>query len=238
MITTRRGRLDEQKQQKKLVLAIGGMIAIIVFFALFGVKILIGFSVLVDNIRGSSPTPAAQSNKQVLFPPTLDPLPVATHSSVLRISGSGTAGLTATVYDNNKEVRKTTVAGNGVFTAQLPSLKDGKHDLTVKLSDTKGNTSEPSNPLTITIKTTKPELTIDSPENNATINSDSNMVSISGTTESDTTVSLNGRIAVIKPDNSFTYSYPLSDGENIIRIVATDMAGNTTTEELKLTYHK
>lgn len=238
MITTRRGRLDEQKQQKKLILAIGGMIAVIVFFAVFGLKILIGFSVLVDTIRGSSPTPAVQSNKQVLFPPILDPLPVATYSSVLRVSGSATAGLTATVYDNGKELRKTTVAGNGVFTAQLPTLKDGKHDLTVKLTDTKGNSSEPSNPLTIIIKTAKPELTIDSPENNATINSDSNQISITGTTESDTSVSINGRIAVIKPDNTFSYSFSLSDGDNIIQIVATDLAGNTTTEELKLTYHK
>lgn len=238
MITTRRSRLEEQKQQKKLILSIGGMIAIIVFFALFGVKMLIGFSVFVDTIRGSSPTPAAQNTKQVLFPPTLDPLPIATFSSILRIGGSGTAGNTITVYDSGKELKKTVIAGNGVYTMQLPTLKDGTHILTVKMSDTKGNTSDPTQGVTIKIKTSKPELTIDTPEDNATINNESNFIAVSGKTESDTTIAINGRIAVIRPDNSFSYTYPLSEGENKLNIVATDIAGNSITVMRTITYHK
>ncbi len=238
MIPTRRSRLEEQKQQKKLILAVGGMIALIVFFVVFGVKILIGFSVFVDTIRGSSPTPASQNSKQVLFPPTLDPLPVATYSSTLRVSGSGTAGNTITIYDGGKELKKTVIAGNGVYTMQLPTLKDGNHMLSVKMADSKGNTSDPTPEIAIRIKTTKPELTVESPEDNASVTTESNFISISGKTESDTTISINGRIAVIRPDNSFSYSYPLSDGENKLTIVATDIAGNTQSETRTVTYHK
>ncbi len=214
------------------------MIAIIAFFAIFGVKLLIGFSVFVDTIRGSSPTPASQNTKQVLFHPTLDPLPVASFSSTLRVGGSGTAGNTVTMYDGGKEIKKTVIAGNGVYTMQLPTLKDGTHVLTVKMSDSKGNTSDPTPDISIRIKTTKPELTIETPEDNANINSESNFISVSGKTESDTTIAINGRIAVIKPDNTFSYSYPLSEGENKLTIVATDIAGNSLSEVRTVTYHK
>ena len=121
---------------------------------------------------------------------------------------------------------------------QLPVLKEGSHTLTAKVSDGKGSVSDPSSPITILIKTTKPELTVDKPEDNATINTESNRVEISGSTENDASITINGRIAVIKPDNTFSYSFPLSDGDNAIKIVATDMAGNTSTIERTIKYQK
>lgn len=237
MINTRRGRLEENKQQKRLILAIAGTVGILIFFVLFGVKILIGFSVFVDSIRGNSPS-NVQPQQAIVLPPTLDPLPIATFSSSLRVSGAGKSGLTAIVFDNNKELKKTTVAGNGVYSLQLPPLKEGNHILTVKLADNSGKMSESSMPISVQIKITKPVLTIDSPDDNATVTGDSNFVPIKGTTENDTTVTVNSRIAVVKTDNSFVYSYPLQDGDNTISITATDVAGNQTTIERKISYHK
>lgn len=237
MITTRRGRLEENKQQKRLIVAIAGSVGIIIFLALFGVKMLIAFSMFVDSVRGNTPS-SQQPVTSIILPPTLDPLPIATYSSQLRIGGTGTSGFTVIVFDNNKELKKSTVAGNGVFTLQLPALKEGQHTLTVKQSDNKGNTSESSNTVTVVIKNTKPALTIDSPDDNATITGDTNFIEVKGTTETDTTVSINNRIAVIHTDNTFSYTHPLADGDNTLTITATDLAGNKTTIERKVTYHK
>jgi hypothetical protein len=44
-------------------------------------------------------------------------------------------------------------------------------------------------------------------------------------------------LVVLHSDNSFSYSYPLNDGDNILTIVATDAAGNQTKVTRKVTYH-
>ena len=62
--------------------------------------------------------------------------------------------------------------------------------------------------------------------------------SVDGMTYDNVTVTINDRMVVIKTDNSFSYTYPLNDGDNILKIVATDAAGNQTTVQRKVTYHK
>ena len=57
-------------------------------------------------------------------------------------------------------------------------------------------------------------------------------------TDDNIAVTINDRMVVIKTDNSFSYGYPLNEGDNILNIVATDAAGNQTTVQRKVTYHK
>jgi len=108
MIFSRTGRLEERKQRKRLLLALVGMVSLLIFLVLFGVKILVGFSLLVDTLRGAPPLTTAPSQTLIL-PPNLDPQPIATKSGALRISGTGQAGLTIIVYVNEKEVKKTKI---------------------------------------------------------------------------------------------------------------------------------
>jgi len=237
MTSTRFGRIEEKKQRKRLVLAIVGSIALVVFLFIFGFKLLVGFSLLVERLHGAAPQ-TQNPTQTIIQPPTLDPLPVATKSSSLFVRGSGQSGLTAIVYVNDAETKNISVTKSGMFTTQLTNLKDGVNTISAKLMDAKGNLSDLSNVLTVEIKQKQPTLELTSPNDNISILGDNNTITINGKTDDNATVTVNGRFVVIKSDNSFSFQYPLNEGQNKLTIIATDDAGNTTTVERNITYQK
>ncbi len=236
MVALRSGRLEEKRQKRRLTVAIAGMLGIVVFFAFFGVKILVGFSLLVDRLRGS--TPAQQITQSLLLPPILDPLPTATNSATLNITGFGTDGTDVIIYVNEKEEEKVTVEKNGTFETLLSSLSEGSNTISSRATDGKGNVSDPSNVLTVLIKKKPPILELTAPADNASVTGDNNKILVSGKTEENASITINSRVVVVKGDYTFTYDFPLNEGENKLNIVATDLAGNTTTIERKATYHR
>jgi len=236
MVISRMTRFEERKQQRRLVLSLMGILAVVVFLGLFGLKILVNFSLLVDRIRGTSPVvPQAQ---QLILAPVLDPLPQATNSATVSVTGSGQSGLTLVVYLNEREVKKLTIGEDGTF--RIPSLTaaEGANSVSAKLIDDKGNMSDLSNVVSIQVRKTPPPLDIASPEDNATINGDSNTVGVNGKTLEDVSVTINDRYVVVRSDGSFSYNYPLNEGDNTIRILATDLAGNQTLIERRVKYQK
>lgn len=237
MMFSRARRLDERKQKRRLFIGVGGSIAVLIFLGVFGLKMIVGLSLLVDNLRGSTPA-AVQPTQNVILPPTLDPAPLATKSAGFQISGVGQEGLTLILYINDKEIKKTLVDKNGTFTVALPDLKDGQNTISAKLADSKNNLSDLSNILSVIIKNTPPILELQSPSDNTTVNGDSNLVTVTGKTEDDTSVNINGRLVVIKTDNTFSYQYPLNEGDNKLTIIATDIAGNVTKAERNIKYQK
>jgi len=232
----RTGRIEEQKQKRRLAIAIVGSISILVFFSLFGLKILVGFSLLVDKLRGNSPT--QQTASDIILPPILDPIANATNSSTLIINGSAQAELSIMLFVDDEESEKSTVSNNGTFSLAVDNLTEGTKHISAKVSDSKGNVSDLSNVLTVFIKKKPPILELAAPEDKSTLNGDDNKVIIEGKTEDDTSITVNDRIIVVSGDNSFTYKYPLNEGENKLKIVARDAAGNTTTVEKSVTYRK
>jgi uncharacterized lipoprotein len=232
---SRYGRIEERRQERRLVLALVGSILILIGVAIFGLKLLVGFSLLVDRLRGASPK---QQSAATILPPVLDALPTATKSATLAISGSGQASLTAIIYDNGQEIKKVSVGNTGTFKVVITNLADGSHTVSAKLTNHQGNLSDLSNIVTVEIKQKQPKLEVTAPGDHVSFSGDANAVAVTGTTDDNTTVTVNGRYAIIKSDNSFSYSYTLSDGENKLTVVAQDEAGNTTTVERTITYQR
>lgn len=228
-------KYQNQSETKRLILAMIGMVAVVLFVAIFGLKILVGFSLFIDKLRGASPK--NQNNQVLILPPVLDPLPEATNSATLIINGRGTGGLTAVIYLNETENKKLTVPPDGNFKASIIG-KDGSNTISAKLLDEQGNMSNLSNVIFTSVKNKPPVLELTSPEANATIVSEKNIVIVSGKSEDGNTVVINGRLALVQNDGSFNYSLSLNEGENIIKIVATDLAGNSITIERKVTYRR
>jgi hypothetical protein len=235
MISSRLNRFENRKAQQRLLVAIGGSIGILVFIALFGLKILVGFSLLVDRMRGTSPT-TAQSQSNLILPPVLEPLPEATYSATLAISGKGTAKMQAIIYVNDKQYKKLPVNDDGTFTLSDIAVDEGNVTISSKLTDDKGNTSDLSNIVTSTIDRKPPTLEVTKPDDGTKIQDGTHKAVVEGKTDEDGRVSVNDRIVVVRSDGSFTYSMPLSDGDNTLKIVASDPAGNQTTIERHVTY--
>jgi bacillopeptidase F len=218
------------------MLTLGGILGMLLFLALFGVKLLVGFSLFVDKLRGS--TPNQQQTQIILLPPQLDPLPYATYSGEIRVSGKAKGDVTILLYVNEKQTERTKPKEDGIFTFLNVKMKNGVNVISAKATDDKDNASDLSEVLTIQVKTNKPTLDITTPSENEEITGEKQITTVTGKTESDNSVTINDRFVVIKSDGSFSYDLSLKEGEQTITIVAKDQAGNETKMERKVTYKK
>lgn len=234
MVPSRLRRFEEKNATRRIAIAIFGSIAILVFLALFGVRILIGFSLLIDRLRGGTQQQTPQQT--LILPPILDPLPEATKSATLTVHGRGAPKTEVALYLNDEEYKKIDVDEDGTFEISGIPVEEGKVTLNAKLIDEKNNTSDFSNTISTLIDRTAPKLAVDKPEDNTTINDGTHKVTVNGVTDEDMKVTINDRIVVVKADGSFTYSMPLNDGENKLAIIARDPAGNETKIERKVIY--
>lgn len=236
MPISRLSRLEEKKEKRRLVLAILGILAILALVGVFGLKLLIGFSLFVEKSKGVAPTPAAQ-NHGVVLPPVLDPPPEATNTATIPLTGKGQPDLTLQIFINNELFTTIPVPSTGIFSVPDVPLDSGANTISAKLTDTKGNTSDPSNVVSVSYVNKPPKLIISSPDDNATITGDPASVTVSGMTDDNVSVTINGHTIVVASDDSFSYTYPLNEGDNTLTIVASDGAGNQITVTKKVTYH-
>ena len=219
-----------------MVVSIVGIIAIFIFLGIFGVRILIGFSLLVDKLRGTS---QQQVTQQLILPPELDPLPIATNSATIAVSGKGLAGLTVIVYINDTDTEKATVDKDGSFKVASVKLIEGTNTISAKQTDDKKNVSALSEVFTVISKKSKPTLDVSYPTDNQQIRQDQNTVTVTGKTNDEAnTITVNDRLAIVRSDGSFSYDLTVPDGDSTIKIVATDTAGNQITIERKINYGK
>lgn len=236
MLYSRLRRHEERKQRKRLMWALCGMLALLIFLFVFGLKILVGFSLFVDRIRGNAPQQQSL-NQELILPPILDPLPESTNSAMLTITGKSDAGVKVVVYIDEKESQTIAIESDGTFSF-TQRLAEGDHTVSAKAKNDKDALSDLSNVVTVTIKRSKPELTVTSPNDGARIVGDNNTLLVKGKTASENTVAVNDRLAVVSGDGSFSYMYSLSEGENTLHIVATDPAGNEESVDRRVTYSK
>lgn len=146
---------------------------------------------------------------------------------------------TLTVLGTVEDQTITTVSVNGVaailigsnYTANIP-INEGGNTIISIATDAAGNSTEVSRQ--IIRDTIPPALTIQQPAN-ATTTPDSS-VSVTGTF-SDTnpvTISINGVVATIS-GNTYSATVPLISGPSLVIVDATDVAGNETSRERKIT---
>lgn len=235
MLYSRLRRYEDRKFKKRLLWALGGSITLIIFIFIFGLKLLVGFSLLVDNLRGSPPK--EQQSQSLVLPPILDPLPEATNSATIAITGKGDPGMKIVLYIDEEESVTLPVESDGTFSI-TKKFTEGEHTVSAKAKNDKDLVSDLSNVMTVTIKRSKPELTVTNPQDGARIVGENNTLIVKGKTDSDNTVTVNDRLAVVGSDGSFSYTQTLTEGENTIRIAATDPAGNGETVERRVTYSK
>lgn len=236
MITqsTHRLRTEEKKLYRKLFLTIASLIFSALLFLFVGLplfaRIIFGLTSLNQNKSVEN-----KSSSAVLFPPTLDPVLEATNSAKIKISGYGDKDTTVIIMVNDVEVVKVTADKDGKFSANNITLDQGANSITAK-SALKDSESSPSSPINIVYKKTPPKLDVESPSDGEKFYSENKEANISGKTDPENTISVNERFVIVDQDGNFSYKLPLSDGENKLKIIATDQAGNQTTEERKVNY--
>lgn len=233
----RRSRLSlktERRTRKTIILTSLGILIILILLIKFGVNLLVGFSVFLAGTKNQPSTSAGSSNSTFIASPVLNPLPSATNSANIVISGKSQSDKTIDLYINSdlKDTTQTDKDGNFSFSQTLSS---GDNQIKTK-AEKNNKSSDFSNSFTVSFKNSAPSLTVDSPSDGQSFSKDQNNVNVKGKTDLGVTVTVNGFWAIIDENNNYSYNLPLQNGDNQIKVIATDQAGNNTEKDLKVTY--
>ena len=234
----KRSRLSkrlEKQSQKTFFLSILGIIVVIALIFKFGIPLLINFSMLASGNKNSQDN---EKNNSASFvaPPVLDPLFDATHSAQINISGKASPKQTINLYVNDDLNEKTETKEDGSFEFKEISLQTGENKIKTKAITNEKKESDYSNTFTVIFKKDPPSLSIDSPTDGQSFSKDDNSINITGKTDSGSKVTVNGFWAIADSDGKFSYNMRLQDGENSIKVVATDEADNNIEKEIKVKY--
>lgn len=226
----RRQRLYEKDSKKNLYLSIFGIIFVLFLVFKFGIPLLVNFSLLVS---GDSSTEAEVKKISFISSPILDSLPEATNSAEIVVSGKSIGEAEIELFINDELVDKTSASKNGRFEFEQ-RLLDGSNKIYVRagVDDEKSDFSQSFD---VVFDGKTPELSITSPQDGQSFNKEQNRANVTGETEENVRITVNGFWAIVS-GKSFSYSLPLQNGENIIRVEALDIAGNKTQKEIKVTY--
>src|SRR6266700_3779145 len=124
------------------------------------------------------------------------------------------------------------VDATGAFTGSV-SLAEGSNILAVTATDAANNAT--SQPRTVILDTHAPVLAVTAPANGLITNHTPVTVSGSVTDATVVTITVNGTPVTVGPDGHFSGSVPLTEGSNTLTTVATDAAGNATTNTRAVT---
>lgn len=173
-------------------------------------------------------------NTSFIAPPVLDSLPQATSSANIAISGLSFKNQTIKLYINDNLIDETKTDNKGLFLFK-ETINPGENIIKAK-AIAGDKESEFSGSIIIAFKNAPPSLNISSPSDNQAFSKDQNTAEIKGTTDPDVKITVNGLWAITDSSGKFSYSLPLQDGENKIKITATDLAGNKNEKVIKVIY--
>ncbi|WP_121641429.1 S8 family peptidase [Virgibacillus sp. Bac330] len=152
-----------------------------------------------------------------------------TNKQQVTVEGNASPTTTIQLMNNGEEIGSAEIGDDGAF-AIPAELAEGENELTA-VSQLDGNPTGESEPVNITLDTEKPELTIDSPKNEEKLNRETVTVEGSVSDNNLDAVKVNGKKAKVQ-DGKYSKRILLDNGENEIKVVAQDAAGNKTKEKI------
>lgn len=227
-------RSRERKAKRNIIITI--IISIVLLYALitWGIPAIVGGASLVNKIK-PKPSSGSVSNNAALAPPFLDIPFESTNSGSLRISGYAATDSEVEIYVD--EQLKTTVKTkeDGSFLSDPIALFLGKNNIYGKTIEN-GQSSLASKTIELEYNNEKPTLEVTEPPDNHQINGGDRKVRVSGNTEPQNIVNINGVVVIVNGEGNFSMEVSLQDGDNTVNIVATSSFGNSTSLERKVNY--
>ena len=219
----------ERKSRRNVVLSLLGILILGVFLLKLGIPFLSDVSYRIGSLFQTSSN-EQNLNDEFVSTPILNPLPEATNSAEVVISGTSLSGYNVLLYING-ELDDREKVRNDEFSFEK-TLTEGENIIKLKASF-KDRESEFTDPFVINIKTTSPILEIESLSDGQEVSKQS--FEVKGKTDLGARVTVSGYWALMEVDR-FSYTIQLKDGDNEIKIEAVDEAGNKTEKIVRVKY--
>lgn len=225
-------RYEQRKALKQSTVLIALSVAILLLF----IFVLLPFSIRIyESIldkKGTQPF-GDRIPPQI---PILNPLPDATNSAQLVISGFGESDSAIGLFQNGGKVDEVKADTTGSFSFSDIPFQEGENVFYVVSSDESENSSE-SPKYIVVFDTTIPNLIVEQPTDGSTVNDRrGQLAAVKGTSEKGDRVLINGKLLFTDSTGAFSGNFQLQPGENILRFRAVDDAGNEKVQEIKVTY--
>lgn len=233
---SRLNRTSIKQNNRQALYFIIASIAILFFLIQFGPFLINIFGNFIYSIRGDRNEDSQVVGKEILQPPSLYNIPNATQSAYINFNGTAPSGEgTVEIYVNDELEDEVDLDESMQFDVKRLPLKSGENTIRARLVN-KNITSAFTEDYTVSYVKEKPKLQVSSPANGASFTRADRKINVSGQTNSDNIVMVNGFRAIVDSNGNFSYLLELKDGENTILIIAENEAGLTEQSELKVTY--
>ena len=236
---TRLGKRFEKQAKRQIFIFVFGIFLLLFFIYRYGLVVAGSIIKIFTNINENSYSQQIKQNNstQIIIAPSLDPLNYATNSATIKISGkSVNSDGRIELFLNNSFKAKTKIGRNGDFLFENIELNEGINTIKARVVTSENEAGEFSKEFNTVYIKKSPDLTINSPVDNAVFSKGDQNINISGKTNADNRVTINGYWATMHQDGNFNYTLRLNDGDNIIKVEAQDIAGNKTSKEIKVKY--
>jgi len=210
-------------------------VVLLVFLFSWGLPALVKMAVFLGDIKSSS-QPVEKKDNLPPQTPILDPLPEATNSAQIKVSGLSEQGAKIKIFLTGIEIKEVVADKEGSFSFPNLELSLGKNEIYAVAIDQEENQSPASAKTAIWYDNEAPNLEITQPSDQTTITESNGKVEIIGKTDPEAEVLINGHLVILDKDGNFKYNLGLSVGENKILIIATDTAGNKEEKTLTVNY--
>jgi bacillopeptidase F len=175
----------------------------------------------------------AQVQYEAMTPVITTPKDAAfTNQSTFTVEGQASPATQVHLFNKGKEEATTKAREDGTFSVDVP-LQNGENVLTAISSSNQGST-DPSEPVKITLDQVKPELTITKPADGFKTNQKAVTIEGKVTDLHLSEVTINGQKANVTEDGSYSLRLLINSGENKFTVTAKDRAGNETSKEVTI----
>ncbi|MBI2011860.1 hypothetical protein HYS91_03760 [Candidatus Daviesbacteria bacterium] len=232
--TPRSIRKREGKVKKKFIFT-----TVFAFF-LFSLVVLWGLPTLISGLSVFNilkpKTEALNEVDVALAPPVLNIPFDATNSANIKFSGFTQPEGKVNIYLDDKKVETVVANLDGRFETGFIELSLGTNNIIGKTVNEEGQESLPSKTIQVIYQDEKPKLEVLEPADGIEIEGEGKKVKVSGVTDLDNELTINGNKVIINFAGNFSLDINLNDGENTIIINATNGFGNSTQIQRKVTY--
>jgi len=226
----------EEKRNLRQAFIFGFLtILMIIILLSFGFPALIKIIGFFGGV-GKNNQETEKSDTIVPKSPSFYPVAEATNSAQISIKGYTEPEVKVKIILNGQPLTETLADSEGDFTIKRLTLTEGQNKIKAKVIDNQNNESDFSEELIIALDTESPILEISSPQDGDKFFDKDKEVKIEGSTEKEAAVLVNGRLAAVGSQGSFSTNLELKEGENKIIVKARDQAGNESEKEIKVTY--
>ncbi len=234
LMPTRLERHEAKKLRSRVMTLIVLLGIFVIFMITIGLPLLINGSVFIGNLFGGKRE--SERNAQQLGDFSVNEIPIATNSAEIIVSGTVENLKTLEVYLNGDKADELDVENEEEFSERIDGLRSGDNEIYFVGKVNKSSASKKSQVYSIAYRNEKPKLEISEPQDNHITPRDE--ITVKGSTNQNVTVTVNDAPVITDASGNFQTSVKLKEGENKIKVLVQDSAGNTDSKEITVKYEK